>query len=137
MRNLLRRPLTWMVIGECIVVAVLVLLVWSLVASAATRHPGIAQVQTAESPAGAATPSPDLSAPKSKTRPQLPGLNLDSGFWRTRLGQLNRDQVTFEQLEWRIVHNAMDVMRRYLETVVLPAISHAERAGASPSRIAW
>ena len=126
-----------MVIAECIVVAVLLLLVWSLVASAATQHPGLVQLQTAESPAGAATPSPDLAAPKSKAPPQLPGLNLDSGFWRTRLGHLNRDQVTFEQLEWRIVHNAMDVMHGYLETVVLPAISRAERAGASPSRIAW
>ena len=126
-----------MVIAECIVVAVLLLLVWSLVASAATQHPGLVQLQTAESPAGAATPSPDLAAPKSKAPPQLPGLNLDSGFWRTRLGQLNRDQVTFEQLEWRIVHNAMDVIHGYLETVVLPAISRAERAGASPSRIAW
>ena len=136
MRNLLRKPLTWMVIAECIVVAGLVLLVWSLVVSAGTQHPGMAQVQAAEAPGGSATPSPELSTPRSKARPQLPGLNLDAGFWRTRLGQLNRDQMSFEQLEWRIVHNAMDVMRRYLETVVLPAITRAERAGSSPSPIA-
>jgi hypothetical protein len=45
-----------------------------------------------------------------------------------RLGQLNRDQVIFEQLEWRLVHSAMDTLQRYLETVVLPSIARAERA---------
>jgi hypothetical protein len=129
MRNLLRQPLTWMVFAECVVVAVLVLLVWSLVASAATQHPADAQFQNAESPAASSnTPSPDLpETARSKAQPQLPGLNLEAGFWRIRLGQLNRDQVTFEQLEWRIVHSAMDTMQRYLETVVLPAITRAER----------
>jgi hypothetical protein len=128
MRNLLRQPLTWMVIAECIVVAVLVLLVWSLVASAATQHPVTAQVQTADSPADSSTPSPAVpGVARSSARPQLPGLNLEAGFWRLRLGQLNRDQVTIEQLEWHLVHNAMDTMHRYLETVVLPAITTAER----------
>jgi hypothetical protein len=57
----------------------------------------------------------------------LPGLNLDTAFWRNHLSQLNREQVILEQIEWRIVHNAMNVMRRYLETVVLPSITQAER----------
>jgi len=35
--------------------------------------------------------------------------------------------VILEQIEWRVVHNAMNVIRRYLETVVLPSIKHAER----------
>jgi hypothetical protein len=129
MRNLLRQPLAWMVLAECIVVVVLVLLVWSLVASAAAQHPGDAQVQNAGPPAASSTsPSPDLpeTAP-TKAPPQLPGLNLDAGFWRIRLGQLNRDQVTIEQIEWHLVHNATDTMQRYLETVVLPAITRAER----------
>jgi len=118
-----------MILAECIVVAVLVLLVWSLVASAATQHPGTAQVQTTHSPADSSTPSPDVpGVTRSTARPQLPGLNLDAGFWRVRLGQLNRDQVTIEQLEWHLVHNAMDTMHRYLETVVLPSIMRAERA---------
>jgi hypothetical protein len=117
-----------MILAECIVVAVLVLLVWSLVASAATQHPVTAQVQSVDSPADSSTPSPEVpGVTRSTARPQLPGLNLDGRFWRIRLGQLNRDQVTIEQLEWRIVHNAMDTMQRYLETVVLPAITRAER----------
>jgi hypothetical protein len=127
MRNLLRQPLTWMILAECVVVAALILLVWSLVASAATRHPGAPSV-AAESSAQGATPSPELpSVARSTARPQLPGLNLDAGFWRLRLGQLNRDQVSFEQLEWRLVHGAMVTAQRYLETVVLPAITRAER----------
>ena len=64
----------------------------------------------------------------------MPGLNLNSRFWRTRLAQLNRDQALFIELEWRLVHSAMDAARRYLETVVLPAIQHAEQAGGEPVR---
>ena len=128
MRTFLRQPLTWMILAECIVVALLVLLVWSLVASAATQHPVTTQLQTADSSADSSTPSPDvLGMTRSTARPELPGLNLDAGFWRVRLGQLNRDQVTVEQLEWHLVHNAMDTMHRYLETVVLPSIIRAER----------
>jgi hypothetical protein len=129
MRNLLRQPLTWMVLAEFIVVATLMLLVWNLVASAAGQHSAAAQVQAAETPAPSSdTPSPGLPEVTSSTaRPQLPGLNLDAGFWRIRLGQLNREQVSFEQLEWHIVHSAMDTAQRYLETVVLPSIVQAER----------
>jgi hypothetical protein len=129
MRNLLRQPLTWMVIAECIVLAVLMVVVWNVVAAAATRHAGAGPVQAAQAPAYAATTPPPVLT--EATRPavpaQLPGLNLDAGFWRFRLGQLNRDQVFFEQLEWNLVHNAIDAAQRYLETVVLPSITRAER----------
>jgi hypothetical protein len=130
MRNLLRQPLTWMVTAEFIVVATLMLLVWGLVASAAP-HPATSQVQAAEPhDTGSTTPSPELpEVPRSTAQPQLPGLNLDAGFWRLRLGQLNREQVSFEQLEWHIVRSAMDAIQHYLETVVLPSIARAERAG--------
>lgn len=131
MRNLLRQPLTWMVVAEFIVVATLMLLAWSMVAAASGQHPATGQIQAAESPAVDSTsPTPGLAdVPRSTTRPQLPGLNLDAGFWRLRLDQLNRDQVGFEQLEWHIVHSTMDTARHYLETVVLPSITRAERAG--------
>ena len=38
--------------------------------------------------------------------------------------------MVFEQLEWRVIHVAMDAARGYLETVVLPSVDRAERAGA-------
>jgi hypothetical protein len=129
MRNLLRKPLTWIVIGESLLVAVLLVVTWNAVAASVTRHAAGAQVQIAEAPTKTSSrPLPDV-VPSTKTapRPQLPGLNLDSAFWRNHLSQLNREQVVLEQIEWRIVHNAMNVMRRYLETVVLPSITRAER----------
>jgi len=129
MRNLLRQPLTWMVIAECVVVTLLIIVVWNVVAAAAVQRPGGAPVQAADAPAATESPSlPDLTATGPATPVQLPGLNLDAGFWRFRLNQLNRDQVFFEQLEWRILHNAMDAAQGYLETVVLPSITRAERA---------
>jgi hypothetical protein len=129
MRNLLRQPLTWMVVAEFVVVATLMLLAWSMVASAASQHPATGQIRAAESPAAdSTTPTPELTdVPRSTTRPRLPGLNLDAGFWRIRLDQLNRDQVSVEQLEWHIVHSAIDTAQHYLETVVLPSITRAER----------
>jgi hypothetical protein len=131
MRNLLRKPLTWIVLGECLVVGVLLVVVWNAVAASVTRHAVGTQVQAAEpSTRMSVSPPPNVvPAPKPSARPQLPGLNLDAGFWRDRLSQLNREQVILEQIEWRIVHNAMNVIHRYLETVVLPSITRTERRG--------
>jgi hypothetical protein len=130
MRNLLRQPLTWMVMAECIVVGLLIVVVWNAVASAAMQHSGVAPVQAADAPSvESPSPLPDLTAPAGQTSPaQLPGLNLDARFWQLRLNQLNRDQVFFEQLEWHVVRSAMDAAQGYLETVVLPSITRAERA---------
>ncbi|MHB8589113.1 MAG: hypothetical protein ACYDA0_09700 [Candidatus Dormibacteraceae bacterium] len=129
MRNLIRQPLTWMVIVECIIVALLIVVVWNVVVAASTQHSGMGLPQSFGAPTPAPTPPlPELTQEARPAVPaQLPGLNLDAGFWRLRLSQLNRDQVLFEQLEWRIVHNAMDAMQRYLETVVLPSITRAEQ----------
>jgi len=134
MRNLIRKPLTWMVIAECVVVAVLLMLVWNLVATSAS-HAGAAPVQAAVPPTqDSVSPPPDLPEPAPPpARAQLPGLNLDPSFWRQRLGQLNREQEGLEQIEWRIVHGAMDAAQHYLETVVLPAVVRAEQGGASLS----
>jgi hypothetical protein len=132
MRNLLRQPLTWMVIAECVVVALLIVVVWNVVAAAAVQHAMAAPAQAIDSPAAASdSPLPEVSVGAGQARQvQLPGLNMDAGFWRLRLNQLNRDQVFFEQLEWRIVRNAMDVAQGYLETVVLPSITKAEQRQA-------
>ena len=132
MRNLLRNPLTWMVLAECAVVAALVMVAWHLLASAAA-HPappftGVAaptQAGTATGPVSA-----DVAQPKPRVLSLLPGLNVDANFWRQRLADLNRDQTAFEQLEWRLVHALMDAAHRYVESVVLPTIARAERGGA-------
>jgi hypothetical protein len=117
-----------MVIGECIAVVALIVVAWNVVA-AATQGSGAAAVAapslTTVGPRATPSPARPLLA-RSAAHAQLPGLNLSSAFWRARLGQLNRDQVFFEQLEWRMVHSAMDAVNRYLETVVLPSIARAE-----------
>jgi hypothetical protein len=121
-----------MVIAECVVVALLILVVWNVVATAAVQH-AVAPAQAIDSAAAPSdSPLPEVTVgPGSAKQVQLPGLNLDAGFWRSRLNQMNRDQVFFEQLEWRITRNAMDAAQGYLETVVLPSISRAEqRQGA-------
>src|SRR5438874_5437843 len=127
MRNFLRSPLTWVVVAEFIVVGVLVVVAWTAV-TAATR-PALAPPinQLPDSPSDS-TALPDLPVLTPGARGPLPGLNLDSRFWRTRLAELNRDQALLAQLEWRLVHSALDPMERYLETDVLPPV---RRAGTS------
>lgn len=129
MRNLIRSPLTWLVVAEFLVVGTLVVLAWNVV-GAATR-PAFASPSLQLPATDASSPLPDISG-VSRPGPHgpLPGLNLDSSFWRVRLAELNREQVILEQLEWRIVHSAMEALKRYLETIVLPAIHGAEHVPA-------
>jgi hypothetical protein len=126
----IRKPLTWMVIVELVVVSLLVVAAWNVVGTAA--RPAL-ESPVLQLPGSANEPGrpvlPDLSGKKSDQRGPLPGLNLESSFWQQRLRLLNREQAYFEQLEWRIVHAAMESVRRYLETVVLPSIVHAEHSG--------
>ena len=128
MRNFLRSPLTWMVVAEFIVVGVLVVVAWTAV-TAATRPALASPINQLPDSSSDSSALPDLPVLTPGARGPLPGLNLDSRFWRTRLAELNRDQALLAQLEWRIVHTAMDAMKRYLETVVLPAVQRAEKSG--------
>ena len=133
MRNLIRTPLTCLVIAEFLVVGVLIVLAWQLVAnavrpaSAASSAPAVAPAADPSSVADPGLPVlPVIGKPKAGP---MPGLNLDSEFWRARLGELNADQVFFERLEWQVVHTAIVSMERYIQVVVVPAIQRAERAG--------
>src|ERR1700688_1984686 len=132
MRNLFKNPLTWMILGESAVVAALILVAWHWIA-AAQDLPPTALPLAVSSPASAQDPTtqaaPAVPTPNTSVARQLPGLNVDSGFWRSRLLDLNRDEAAFEVLEWRIVHSAMDTIQRYTESVVLPSVEGAERAG--------
>ncbi|MEO8745185.1 MAG: hypothetical protein ABI334_01290 [Candidatus Dormiibacterota bacterium] len=134
MRKLLRKPLTWMVVAECFLMAVLFVLVWNMAASAAVHHAASAAPAPDATTDVAASPLPAVPATDPPaSRGPLPGLNVDPGFWRTRLRELNGDQVFFEQLEWRIVHSATNAMKDYIESVVMPAVVHAEHAARGPS----
>jgi hypothetical protein len=128
MRNFLRSPLTWMVVAEFVVVGALVVVAWTAVTAASRPALASPNNQLSGSPSDSSA-LPDLPVLTPGARGPLPGLNLESRFWRTRLAELNRDQALLAQLEWRIVHSAMDAMKRYLETVVLPAVQRAEKSG--------
>ena len=133
MPHLIRTPLAWLVIAEFVVVGALVMLVWS--ALGAAGNPVLASPSTQQpgpSADPAASPVPGQPGVTRPSQGPLPGLNTNSVFWRVRLAELNREQVYFEQLEWQVVHSAMDAMQRYLDTVVIPSIQRAERAGGRP-----
>lgn len=128
MRNFLRTPLTWLVIAEFVVVGALIVVAWNAIAG---TRPVLASPVLQQPDAGgnaADSQLPELpSITKAQTGP-LPGLNLDSDFWRARLIQLNQDQVFIEQLEWRVVHSALAAAERYMQTVVIPSVERAESA---------
>lgn len=128
MRGIVRAPLLWIVLAECAVVGALILVAWHAIAGAAA--PGTAGLLSrppaAASPADSALPGAGKSIAGANRHGPPPGLNLGIGFWRIRLGSLNRDEAAFEALEWRITHAVMNTARDYLETVVLPAVRRAE-----------
>jgi hypothetical protein len=133
MRRVLAKPLTWMVVAEIVVVTALVGVAWHLVAGVA--RPAVPLVLPAVTGAPLDTAAPDVSPdavnpPDPTTAPLLPGLNVDPAFWRVRLAALNGAEAQVEALEWRIVHSAMDTVRRYVDSVVVPAVERAE--GRSP-----
>ena len=130
MRRLLSQPLTWMVLVEIVVVAALVGVSWHMV-TAASGSPSAPLVLPLASPSADGVSAPDVSPdvlvpPDSSTLPLLPGLNVDPGFWRSRLARLNEAEAQVEALEWRIVHSAMDTIQRYVDSVVIPAVERAE-----------
>lgn len=131
MRNLIRSPLTWLVAAEFVVIGALVAVAWNVIASSSRTAPPA----VADAPLATDDPSTDLpDIPQLNTSAvhgPVPGLAVDPNFWRDRLGQLNGDQAFLEQLEWQIIHNAESAAQRYVETVVLPAVQRAERAGVS------
>jgi hypothetical protein len=119
-----------MVLAEVVVVIALVGVAWRLVAGAAHNQaaPLVLPAVTV-SPDDQSVPvvSPDLlNPPDTATVPLLPGLNVDPAFWRVRLAALNGAEAQLEALEWRIVHSAMDTIKRYVDSVVVPAVERAE-----------
>lgn len=122
-----------MIGGEIVVVAALIGVAWHLLAAQPAVAGLPALLLPSSSPPAAdaepSVPADALAPPQPSAVPLLPGLNVDPLFWRKRLGELNGAQAEFEALEWRIIGTAMDSMRRYIETVVLPSIERAE-AGA-------
>ena len=131
MPNLLRKPLPWMVLAECAVVAAFVFVAWHLVASPPVPPPTPPAATSPRADSGDALPVLP-GATGRPARDQGPGLNLATTFWRLRLAELNRGEAAFEALEWRLVRSAMEAVRRYVESVVLPSVARAEHRPSRP-----
>ena len=132
MQRMLRRPITWMVTAEVVVVAALAGFTWHELAGVSAAPPALV-LPAGPSPEDTAlpdVPGDALAPPSPSSLPLLPGLNVDPVFWRARLAGLNGAEAQFEALEWRIIHSAMDTIRRYVDTVVIPALERAEKRGA-------
>ena len=132
MRNLLRKPLPWIVICECAIVAALAMVAWHMVASRpASPVSGVLAAGPAAALGRPTGPAHQTTAGKdaAPVDASLPSVNLAPGLWRQSLGDLNLGETSFEQLEWRIVHAGMDAARRYLKSVVMPALARAEDSG--------
>lgn len=128
MRNLIRTPLTWLVIAELAVVGGLIVLAWNTFSGSVRPAAASSAVQPAHADLGTDSPPASLPVVAKRTPGPPPGLNLDSAFWRARLALLNQDQVYLERLEWEIVHAAAVAVERYIQTLVVPAIQRAEHA---------
>jgi hypothetical protein len=122
-----------MVAAEIVVVGALAIVAWHEV-TAAGQAPAPLILPATSTPTDTSAPdvpADALSPPDATSVPLLPGLNVDPAFWRERLAGLNGAEAQFEALEWRIIHSAMDAVRRYVDTVVVPAVERAEK-GAGP-----
>jgi len=134
-RHLVNHPLTWMIVAVGVVMAALLLIAWNLIAVAAVHHMSAAVTAAEAAPSTAAAKPPALRVVDSPVaRGPLPGLNVDSAFWRSRLGALNHDQMIFERLERHVVQVAKDAAQSYLETVLLPSVTRAEHAHAGAAQ---
>ena len=131
MRGLIRRPLTWMIVAECVVAAALVVVAWRMLSEPTTTPGSPLDVFPAPLASPGALPTvPVVAGMPPTARGPLPGLNVSPEFWRTRLHILNAETAAFEALEWRVTRAVIKTVRGYVDSVILPAIRQAERRAA-------
>jgi hypothetical protein len=132
-----RQVLGLLVAGELAVVGGLVAVAWHVWQE---NHPPAAGGVAVSPPSGLPplrggpprpSPSAIVAAPLQPTAAPTPGLRKDPLFLGRATADINREEVAFQQLEWRIVQGATDGTRTYIQRVVLPAISRAQREAGS------
>lgn len=133
LRQLGRRPLTWLFVAEALVVLAFAYAAWKVVEShlgsrppaAWSALPGLGSLpQPVPSPA-AAGPSPPATAGTRVTAGPTPGLSRTVPFGH----RLNSDYAAWYDSEWRLTSVIAGWMRAYVEHVIVPAIERAERDG--------
>jgi hypothetical protein len=133
-----RQVLGLLVAGELAVVGGLLAAAWHVwQGNHAPVGGGAAAPPLGTSPLGSGQPQPSPAAtvptPLRPAASATPGLRTDPLFLGQATEDINREEAAFQQLEWRIVQGATDGMRTYIQRVVLPAISRAQRGAGSGS----
>src|SRR5258708_8319284 len=130
---LLRPPLVWLAMAEAALIAVAGGVAWHiwqerLAPAAAPVSSGPPAAAPVQRPRSSPVPGSPPAAPPSPL-PQdgpTPGLRTDAGFLSRQMGELNRVEAAFEDLEWRVTRAVVDGIQRYLEGVVLPSIERSQ-----------
>lgn len=137
--TLIRPPLVWFAAAETALIATLGVITWHVwidrVAPGATASGRQAAAgppaSTPAPPRGRRPPPAQAAAPASPSPlPAVgptPGIRTDADFLARQLGELNRVEATFEDLEWRVTKAVADAIQRYIQAVVLPSIDRSER----------
>jgi hypothetical protein len=125
-----------LVAGELAVVGGLAAVAWHAWQQNQAPGPGgttVSQPAAVPPQAGRSQPRPSttMPVPVRPTAAPTPGFRTDPLFFNQVTLDINREEIAFEQLEWRIVHGAMDGMRAYIQRVVLPAVARAQRQASS------
>lgn len=113
-----RRPLTWLVVAEVVVLGALGFLTWRVLTTPA-RPATVALL-----PAPGAQPADVPALPElPSVAPVLPSRGLP---WPVDFADLNHDAAALEVAEAAAVKGLAGALRLYLDRVVLPPIRHAE-----------
>ena len=139
MRRLLRRPLTWMIALECLLVAAAGFAAWR-VAAGHLGHPAGGQGLIAGlpdlAPVPEPTPPPGASTAAAAAQPAsgpTPGLRHDAFF----LNRLNSTSAGWESAQWQVTSAVIAWIRAYVEGAMVPAMERAaggaRRAPSGPS----
>ena len=131
---LLTRPLTWLVVGEIVVMLGLFALAWHLFQD--HNRPLPAVVALLPRPTPSASPTAAVASvgvqPSPRPTPQ-PGLATDLPTWMAQFAFINRDQAAWQKAEWNFLQAAVRTIRDYIDKVVLPAIRRAEQPSTNSS----
>jgi hypothetical protein len=122
----------WIVLGEVIVMFALFAVSWRLYQEHRPVPSAGAALPTALAPATRPhTPSP--APPSPRARPSSTPTPRPAQSFPIDLGQLNRDQAELERAETALLTRLVHAAGSYLETVVLPAVTRAERVSSATS----
>ena len=126
-----RSVLVLLVAGELAVVGGLAAVAWHVWQQDQALNPGGPPVSMPALSSPRPSPSATMTVPVGPTAAPTPGLRTDPAFLDQVTIDINREEVALEQLEWQIIHGAMDAVRAYIQKVVLPAVSRAQREATS------